>query len=323
MDDYTSNVLNDSKNEWSILLINHITPHIIDGFRSIFNESVRICEENDELEKYLMTYQNLLARIPKWNQSMINAENERIVKLCNCSYLEDILTCVHIIQLKVLSCVRVGNDTKKIKIDIPDFATFLHNVYANISRKLYSSIYLFEIDIPSLEQQRRNREFELMVQTCIMNTIRDRIPVETLLRQFIDETQEVEVTKVEKLVESKPFVEPVDTFKPKDNFRPNDNFKPNDNFRPRDNTPSNNVPQINDNMPSFFNGNLQSQMNQMEKEIKPSVGFTDKNSVLTFESPPNDDIISLGDELPLNNLGFEDLDLSKSSDVVNLEFEEL
>ena len=87
--------------------------------------------------------------------------------------------------------------------------------------------------------------------------------------------------------------------------------------------PMNNVIQNNDNMPSFFNGNLQSQMNQMEREIKPSVGFTDKNSVLTFESPPNDDIISLGDELPLNNLGFEDLDLSKSSDAVNLEFEEL
>ena len=323
MDDYTSNVLNDSKNEWSILLINHITPHIIDGFRSIFNESVRICEENDELEKYLMTYQNLLARIPKWNQSMITAENERIVKLCNCSYLEDILTCVHIIQLKVLSCVRVGNDTKKIKIDIPDFATFLHNVYANISRKLYSSIYLFEIDIPSLEQQRRNREFELMVQTCIMNTIRDRIPVETLLRQFIDETQEVEVTKVEKLVETKPFVEPADTFKPSD--------KPNDTTY---NIPSNNMsnrPPLNDNMPSFFNNsnsnfksnNLQSQMNQMEKEIKPSVGFSDKNSVLTFESPPNDDAISFGDVLPLNNLGFEDLDLSKGSEPVKLEFEEL
>ena len=337
MDDYTSNVLNDSKNEWSILLINHITPHIIDGFRSIFNESVRICEENDELEKYLMTYQNLLARIPKWNQSMINAENERIVKLCNCSYLEDILTCVHIIQLKVLSCVRVGNDTKKIKIDIPDFATFLHNVYSNISRKLYSSIYLFEIDIPSLEQQRRNREFELMVQTCIMNTIRDRIPVETLLRQFIDETQEVEVTKVEKLVETKPFVEPkqeVDT-KPFVDTKTFVDTKPfvesssfgetNKTFRPRE--PMNISPSIraplNDNMPSFFNGNLQSQMNQMEKEIKPSVGFAEQNSVLTFESPPNDDIISLGDELPLNNLGFEDLDLSKTSDAVKLEFEEL
>jgi hypothetical protein len=327
MDDYTSNVLNDSKNEWSILLINHITPHIIDGFRSIFNESVRICEENDELEKYLMTYQNLLARIPKWNQSMINAENERIVKLCNCSYLEDILTCVHIIQLKVLSCVRVGNDTKKIKIDIPDFATFLHNVYANISRKLYSSIYLFEIDIPSLEQQRRNREFELMVQTCIMNTIRDRIPVETLLRQFIDETQEVEVTKVEKLVETKPFVEPntiVDT-RPMSDSRPMSDTRPMSDFRPMSNSmsPMNMSPQINDNMPSFFNNNLQSQMNQMEREIKPSVGFSEQNSVLTFESPPNDDIISLGDEVSLTNLGFEDLDLSKPSESVKLDFEEL
>jgi hypothetical protein len=204
MDDYTSNVLNDSKNEWSILLINHITPHIIDGFRSIFNEAVRVCEENDELEKYLMTFQNLLARIPKWNQQMITNEYERIVKLCNCTYLEDILTCVHIIQLKVLSCVRVGNETKKVKIDIPEFSVFLHNVYTNVARKLYSSIYLFEIDITPLEQQKHNREFELLVQTCIMNTIRDKIPVETILRQFIDETQEVEVSKVEKVIETKP-----------------------------------------------------------------------------------------------------------------------
>uniref|UniRef100_A0A6C0D1F6 Uncharacterized protein n=1 Tax=viral metagenome TaxID=1070528 RepID=A0A6C0D1F6_9ZZZZ len=198
MDDYTSNILNDSKNEWSILLINYITPHIIDGFKAIFNESIQLCETNDEIEKYLMTFQNLLSRIPKWNQTIVLAEQERIVKSCNCSYLEDLITCVHIIQLKILSCVRVGSETKKITIDVPDMSSFIHQIYINIARKLYSNIYLFEIDIPPLEQQRRNREFELLVQTCIMNTIRDKIPVETLLRQFIDETQEVEVTRVEK-----------------------------------------------------------------------------------------------------------------------------
>jgi hypothetical protein len=32
----------------------------------------------------------------------------------------------------------------------------------------------------------------------LLGTIRDKIPVETLLRQFIDETQEIEVTRVEK-----------------------------------------------------------------------------------------------------------------------------
>ena len=211
MDDYTSNVLTESKNEWSILLMNYLTPHIIDGFRSIFNESVQICDKNDEMDKYLMTFQNLLTRIPKWNQQMIETERERIVKLCNCSYLEDLMTCVHVVQLKILSCVRVGSETKKINIDIPDFCTFLHNVYTNVARKLYSNIYLFEIDIPELEVQKRNREFELLVQTCVMNTIRDRIPVETLLRQYIDETQEVEVKKVETIVDTKPMpqVEPV------------------------------------------------------------------------------------------------------------------
>jgi hypothetical protein len=152
-----------------------------------------------------------LSRIPKWNQTIVLAEQERIVKSCNCSYLEDLITCVHIIQLKILSCVRVGNETKKITIDIPDMSSFIHQIYINIARKLYSNIYLFEIDIPPLEQQRRNREFELLVQTCIMNTIRDKIPVETLLRQFIDETQEIEVSRVEKTLNTtaKPLDEPV------------------------------------------------------------------------------------------------------------------
>ena len=296
MDDYTSNVLSDSKNEWSILLINYITPHIIDGFRSIFNESVRLCQENDEIEKYLMTYQNLLARIPKWNQTMIKDEHERIVKLCNCTYLEDILTCVHIVQLKILSCVRVGSETKKVKIDIPEFSTFLHQVYINIARKLYSSIYLFEIDIAPLEQQKRNREFELIVQTCVMNTIRDRIPIETLLRQYIDETQEIEIIKEEKISEPKIVEKPMPQAMPQ--------------------AINNNFNELN---------NLNSNLNKI---IEPhnKVEFAEKNSVLTFESEKDDsDIISIGDNVPLNNFDFEDLDidLSKKGDKVELAFEEL
>jgi hypothetical protein len=355
MDDYTSNVLNDSKNEWSILLINYITPHIVDGFRSIFNEAVRVCEENDEIEKYLMTYQNLLARIPKWNQQMITTEHERIVKLCNCSYLEDILTCVHIIQLKVLSCVRVGNETKKVKIDIPEFSVFLHNVYTNIARKLYSSIYLFEIDVPPLEQQKRNREFELMVQTCIMNTIRDKIPVETILRQFIDETQEVEVSKVEKILEQKTLIEPKPVTQPPvtqppvtqpvvqpviqestlgldtRQFSMDDNmpsFFDRPTFTPTPLNPVMNGPVINE----PFNSNLNDELDHFEKLAQQNsiinsatthkVGFSDNNSVLTFDSPPSDDAISLGETIQLNALDIEDLDSSKPESV-KLEFEEL
>ena len=52
MEDYNSNLLNDSKSEWSIRLMNILCGHVIDGFRSIFNEAIEICETNDEPEKY-------------------------------------------------------------------------------------------------------------------------------------------------------------------------------------------------------------------------------------------------------------------------------
>ena len=190
MEDYNSNLLNDSKNEWSIRLMNILSGHVIDGFRSIFNESIELCETNEEPEKYLMTFQNFLSRIPKWNQTMISQECERIKETSQCSYLEDLVTCVHVIQLKILSCVRTSNQIKKIDIDIPKLENFLHHVYINIARKLYSNIYLFQVDVSPLEQQKNNREFENIVQTCVMNTIRDNIPIDTLLRQYMDENQE-------------------------------------------------------------------------------------------------------------------------------------
>jgi hypothetical protein len=308
MDDYSSNTLADSKNEWSIILMNYLTPHIIDGFRSIFNESVQLCTDNDEEEKYLMTFQNLLARIPKWNQTIIDTEKTRIVQLCNCSYLEDILTCVHIIQLKILSCVRVGSETKKVTIDIPDFSLFIHQTYTNIARKLYSNIYLFEIDIAPLETQKRNREFEHIVQTCIMNTIRDRIPIETLLRQYIDETQEIETVKVEKVVKSAEVRNDVKEVKNEVKEVRNDdkdvrNEVRNDvkEFKMKENEES-----VENNFDTFD-----------KPSIEPRIKFSENDSIRTFESEP----ISLGEIAPMDD--FEVLDLSGGSEKVDIQFEEL
>ena len=102
MDDYNSNLLNESQNEWSIRLTNILSGHIIDGFRSIFNEALTLCEKNDELEKYLMTFQNLLSKVKDWNQITIENECKRISNTSRCPYIEDMITCVHIIQLKIL-----------------------------------------------------------------------------------------------------------------------------------------------------------------------------------------------------------------------------
>jgi len=106
----------------------------------------------------------------------------------------------------------VGQKQKKVDIDVPSVDVFIHKVYANVARKLYTNIYLFEKNIAPLQIQKHNRELELIIKECIMNSVRESIPVETILRAYMDEAdeQDVEVNEVEEEIpiveETKPVV---------------------------------------------------------------------------------------------------------------------
>jgi hypothetical protein len=192
MDDFNINTLRQCTTELCSRLLNVITPFVIEGIQSIYDESCKICVENKEPTKYLMTFQNLLCRIPKWNSVIIKQETDRIIEKSGCGYLEDLVTCVHIIQLKTLTAIRVGNKQKKIDISIPNLEDFIHKVYIHVARKLYVNIYLFEKEVTALQSQRNRREFELIVHECILNAIRESIPTEQIIRAYMDESVEVE-----------------------------------------------------------------------------------------------------------------------------------
>lgn len=192
MDDFVPSSLHESKNEWCGRLVSILTPLVSEGIRSIFDEAWKMCRENGENSKYLMTFQNMLARIPKWNNIIIEEERKRIIEKSGCNYLEDLITCVHIIQLKVLTCIRVGNKQKKIDISIPKLDLFLHRVYIHVARKVYCNIYLFEKEISDLLVQKNRRELEIIIQECILNSIRESIPTEAIIRAYLDESLEDE-----------------------------------------------------------------------------------------------------------------------------------
>lgn len=193
MDDFNVSALHESKNEWGSRLVTILTPLIIDGYKSILDESIKLCKENGEMDKYLMTFQNLISRIPKWNAQIIETERKRICDKSGCNYLEDLVTCVHIIQLKILTAMRVGQKQKKIDINIPKLDDFIHKTYINVARKIYKNVYLFEINIAPLMVQKHYRELEIIVQECILNTLRESIPVESILKAYMDETVEEDV----------------------------------------------------------------------------------------------------------------------------------
>ena len=193
MDDFDSGILSQAKTEYAARLVSILCPLVLEGIKSIFTEALNMCKENEEEDKYLMTFQNFLSRIIKWNTEIIANETKRIVQKSGCNYLDDLLTCVHIAQLKILTSVRVGQKQKKIDIDIPKLNSFVHKVYIFLARKIYKNVYLYEKHISPLEYQKNMREAEIMCKESILDVIRDSVPVEKILRAYIDETVDEEI----------------------------------------------------------------------------------------------------------------------------------
>ena len=310
MDDYNLNSLQESKNEWVSRLVNILTPYILEGFKSIFTESYKLCMENNEEDKYLMTFQNFISRIPRWNEDLIEKEVQRIQEKSNCSYIEDLITCVHVIQLKALTCIRVGQKQKKIELDIPKLKDFVHKVYINVARKIYTNIYLFELNIAPLQVQKNNRELELIIKECILETVRESIPVENILRSYLEESIEEEVIEPipeVALIKENEELNPVLTETPMEESNNEMDFQ---------NTETKNenkveIPsldlQIND-LPKVENSDLiklkeDDKINIVKEESPSDLSFSDKVEINTI--PANDPMEEINDSIKIYDENIE------------------
>lgn len=335
MDDFVISNLNESRNEWSSRLVGILTPLVIQGIRSIFNEAWNLSIDNNEVNKYLMTFQNLLSCVPKWNNITVEKERKRIIEKSGCNYLEDLITCVHIIQLKVLTSVRVSNRQKKIDISTPKLDAFIHKVYINVARKVYSNVYLFETNISPLQVQKNNRELELIVQECILITVRDSIPTESIIRAYLDESveqeEEVIIENVENpvLEEDKSKEDTNENSEVAGSSNENETKEPEIHKNPEDDVPSV-VPSITnvDNAPVItrlsFNEN--DTVIEDKRPYEKEIGYLEKTSLsklgMDDDSDDNERIKIHTEDIDLT--GFDILDeLDKKDDSISLDFEEL
>ena len=180
-----------SKNDYIGRLINILTPQIAVGIKSILKSAIELCNNNSEDEKYLMTFQNFLAQIPSWNQITIDKEKERIIEESSCDYLEDLVTCIHLIHFKIATSVNVGNkNIKKIDINIPKFDVFIHQAYCEVARNVWSNIFLFHVDVEPLEYQKNMREVEMIIRESLINTVRNNIPIKDVINTYLEESEE-------------------------------------------------------------------------------------------------------------------------------------
>ena len=323
MDDFVLSNLNEARNEWCSRLVTILTPRIMEGIRSIFNESWKVSVDNGEVEKYLMTFQNFICRVPKWNANIIDEERKRIVEKSGCNYLEDLITCVHVIQLKVLTCVRVGTRQKKIDISIPKLNDFLHKAYINVARKVYKNAYLFDKNASPLVQQKHGREFEIIVEECILKTIRESIPTEAIVRAYLDESVEQEEEIVEEIIDEKGEAKEAVIAEPE---RPPEVVPVITNISDK---PIVSRLSFDDVDRALTDDGREEQINAPKtierlEEISMARNFQRKLDEAEDDDDDDEDRLKIGEDVDSMSLGFTDLNQdSLSNDIIKLDFDEL
>jgi hypothetical protein len=183
--------LGGAKDEYAARFIQVLAPQMHKGIRDIFNEAVAVCRESGEEHKYLMTFQNFLAKVPTWSAATVEKEAKRIEDDSGCTYMPELLACVHVAHLKLLTSIRPSETSREVEIPMPTLVAFVHKAYSIAARKLWKHTFLFETGIFPLEQQKNAREVDVVLHNSIVEAVRDSLPVDDILKNYLRGVEEV------------------------------------------------------------------------------------------------------------------------------------
>ena len=180
------NVLVEAKNEYTIRIINILSPLILEGLNSIYQKAKDISTS----ENVLKIFQSFLKRIPKWNSEILDAEVNRIKTNCkNFDLLCDLIRAAIKANLSVL-VFNPFNQTSKPKIDSNyykdlDFSNFVHNIYLESAREVWNNPYLFYHNYTAIEIKRNQRDTIDLIKKCIEESIRKTLPLKHVLEIYL------------------------------------------------------------------------------------------------------------------------------------------
>jgi len=155
-----------------------IIPHVADGLWSIYDNALKACQRNGQPEKTLQTFQNLLTRIPHWNEETLQKEVERIEIASKCDYIEDLVLGVFVSYIRAFASLQQSEATHvEIPFERPSLSKFIQTFYTSSARKCWAAAYLFKTVGTSSEQQARNRrDIEVLLESALSEVIDSFIP---------------------------------------------------------------------------------------------------------------------------------------------------
>ena len=172
------NLLVELKKEYTIQLLNILDPIIYDGLISIYQQAKKT-QENDTI---LKTFQNFLKRIPKWNDSLLTKEYERIIsKTTHIPWFIDLIKAVIKANINILA---VSDVSEELYRDI-NIINFIHSVYIECAREFWLDPYLFYHKNTNIDQKRNTMKIFETIKISIENAIRRTLPMKIILNEYL------------------------------------------------------------------------------------------------------------------------------------------
>ncbi len=177
-------VYSEAKSEYT----KQLTIYLLTPFHRFFMSSLaHASEEEANPKRVLSKFQDILSQVPEWNVDKVDREVQKIILDSRCDYLEELLTAVFIAHTKILTAIRIGSKNKKVQITIPKLNHFIHRALTECSRLLWTNVYLFQSDLPSIEKQKNHRQIESLLHEGIEHAIRGLLPVKNILKDYLAE----------------------------------------------------------------------------------------------------------------------------------------
>lgn len=178
----------ETKKEFTIQLVNILSPLIYEGINSIYSEAKKISKKNNTI---LKTFQSFLKRIPKWENDMIEQETVRIITSLDTTF--DIVNLLKAIVKSNIQILTNNNNVEKKLYDDIKLADFIHRVYIECAREFWNNPYLMYHVYEPIDLKRNQRESINMIKECIRESIRKMLPRKYILEKYLGEEVEKEI----------------------------------------------------------------------------------------------------------------------------------
>jgi hypothetical protein len=158
-----------------------ITPHIVDGFTSIYEDAVRLSKHNakQQNKRFLLDIQN-------WPERIINNETKRIIE--QFPTLRKVLKTINYINIKSLALIGRHNiviNDSYVAAHTPSVTIFIHNVYCYSAKEFFHDDTVMDGSLPGT----RSRQYSI-ITSIIKQVLNECVPIDELLHNINDDTEE-------------------------------------------------------------------------------------------------------------------------------------